>query len=171
MRSFSWRATLRTCGALSLILATPAVAGITDPNLPSLPETLARPKVVYSVIGVVNGAVLATVFRCTNIDEDYVEIGVELFDSDGSRINSVSIGNGSLFTLPGQTGTFSTGAVSAFGADEVILLQNILHSGSARIVASSRKILCDALIVDRTTNAPASMVTLPVFSRLKQKGD
>ncbi len=46
-----------------------------------------------------------------------------------------------------------------------------LRNGSARIVSDSKNITCSAFLVDTISSPPASMVSLKVIPRKKQKGD
>jgi hypothetical protein len=43
--------------------------------------------------------------------------------------------------------------------------------GTARIVATSAKLLCTAQVLDSENDPPTSITTLPIFAKLKQKGD
>jgi hypothetical protein len=43
--------------------------------------------------------------------------------------------------------------------------------GSARVLATSKKMVCTAFVLDSTSNPPVTMMQLPMIEKLKQKGD
>jgi len=55
--------------------------------------------------------------------------------------------------------------------DQAITLGSPVGNGSARIISTSKKVACGAIVADKTSNPPVSMTTLRILSKLKQKGD
>lgn len=50
-------------------------------------------------------------------------------------------------------------------------LDNFAQHGTARILATSKNIVCSALIVGLSGNPPAAMASPSVVAKTKQKGD
>lgn len=158
---------------VTLILAAaaaPARAGIADSPLPMLGGV--RAKHVFSVPGVITLGLFQTVFVCTSLEKDKeIRLGVELFDEDGGiPKNDVEAGEGALDVGAGDTVILATGNTGAFAEDLIIDFSGVIRVGSARIVATSTKIMCSALLVDPTSAPPVSMAPLTVISKAKQKG-
>jgi hypothetical protein len=162
---------LATSCAISVILVSlPIDAGIGDKDLPPLNGQ--KTKLLYTVSGVTDTGALATVFHCTSTERDggkTIELGIEVFDLFGSRANDVTAGDGVTSMPPGHTRTLSTHATVGFG-NEAEINTGTVAQGSARIIASSKNVLCSAMLVDAVNNAPTSMVMLPVFRTTKQGG-
>ena len=146
------------------------ICGITDTPLPVFSDG-SKAKLIYSVPGVIaNRAGMATSFHCTNIDKKPVTIGVEIFQWNGIVQNDVSLNQGVITDiLPGNTRTFSTQNTVVFFDDNIILGGQSIFQGSARIIATSNKIICSAMQVSET-DPPAAMVALPVLKGKSQKG-
>jgi hypothetical protein len=163
-------------GGITLCLtvaAAPARAGIVDTPLPVLPSTGEQSKLVFAITGVISrsAATLETVFHCTNLDSKPVEIAVEVFDLGGTRVNDASTGVGAAVHQPGVTLTYVTRDTAAYAEDVFLGISVPINQGSARIVATSSKIICTAQVLDEVNNPPASITALHVVSRTKQKGD
>lgn len=157
---------------LGLAAAPLLHAGVIDSPIPAIGDV--KLKHVYTVTGVSDGDDLGTVIFCTNVDKRNVIVAVEVFTSGGGApVNDVTTGNGALVASPGQTSTFEIpgqGIASVF-EDTKIDTPVQIKSGSARILASSAKILCAAALMDKFNVAPTSMASLPVFKRGGQQGD
>ena len=140
--------------------AAPTFAGIVDSPIPAPFK-----QHVYSVSGVVNDG-WATMFFCTNADKKAVTIGVEVFGEAGGAPANDAASN-ALLTLPGQSVLFVTNGVGGFLADSG-LSPGTISKGSARILSTSKKIVCSAVLAktDGTSMAPLSVV-----AKTKQKGD
>lgn len=166
--------TLSTLVAVLMLAAAPAFAGIVDSPLPLLDgEKLLH---VFSVTGVTSagGGGLETSFRCTSMDVRHIAIGVEIFNFDGNAppLNDVNTGNGLVRPVAsGDSITISTANTAAFTEAAILGGIGSVYSGSARIISTSKKILCTAILLDPTNAPPTSMVQLPVFAGTKQKGD
>ena len=150
-------------------LATPAFAGIVDTPLP---ELLAGKKTfhVYSVSGVNGGGggLLGTYFSCTSTDAATIQVGVETFPHLGGGPGNDAVAT-SLAVGPGATVIFGT-----CGADGIILdseLGGCEPGGSARILATSQKLVCTAFLASRLGTPPTSMVYLTIIKKTKQKGE
>ena len=153
--------------ALCLMGATSALAGIADSPLPVL-QAGATTQFLYSVPGVVNNGILATVFICTSTDTATMQVGVEVFgDFGGAPANDATAT--SLSVAPGATVNFRTGALVWLGGNSSSLIPGPVESGSARILATSKKLTCTAFLADPSNAPPTSMVYLTIIAKLKQK--
>jgi hypothetical protein len=171
---------LRACAAAAaLAVATPAVAGLVDSPVPNLDGQAAE--VVFYVPGVQSTARngdtpdLDTVFTCTSLESSQTVImSVEVFQYDGSG----PVGNWlpKVYLIPGQTGSISTNNTVGYGADDRLDLETQVPGGAARIISTSKKIICSAVLA-RTASSihehdpyPAPSCNLRVVRNL-QKGD
>ena len=155
--------------AVTLLVApVPALAGIVDTPLPVLVP--GKPTLhVYSVSGVGHwGGFMAAYFSCTSTDTASVQVGIEVFPNGGGAPANDAAAT-SLAVQPGQTVRFGT--QSAVGLSIDSNLGAPVSGGSARILATSKKLVCTAFLADRTNGPPTSMVYLTVISKLKQKGE
>ncbi len=147
--------------ALAVGISAPpqAHAGIADSPLPQFAD--GKPSVVVlAVSGVVKKDRLQTDFQCTVLDSVAVDVGVEIFGPDGTLQNDVQAGNGALLNVaPGQTVTFGTTGTVAYLESAVITLSAVAQ-GSARVVASSGRVSCNALVLDKAVTPPASISAL-----------
>jgi hypothetical protein len=159
-----------SCAIAFILVSLPIQAGIGDKDLPLLAGR--KPKLLYTVVGVRDGASLATVFFCTSTERSggaTIQLGIEVFQWSGALLNDVTAGFGRISISPGQTWTLTTRNVLGF-TDDNLLSTGPVDQGSARIFASSKNIICSAMIVDAINAPPTSMVMLPVFRTTKQKG-
>jgi hypothetical protein len=156
----------RALGIVALtILARPAAAGIADSPLPVL--TAGEPTYhLYSVPGAIAGGGLGTYFSCTSTDTAPMQVGVELFSSAGGGPFNDAAAT-SLNVAPGATVIFGTGG--ALGISINSNLGGSFSKGSARILATSRKVACTAFLADNGNAPPTSMAQLTIIARLKQK--
>jgi hypothetical protein len=160
--------------AVAALLLTPALAisGVVDTPLGSFTDGK-KAKLVYSVPGVIsNQGGLETSFHCTNLDSKPIDLGVEVFQWDGTQLNSIATNTGVVIGVAvGQQFTLSTGPTAAFSDDIVILGGTVVNQGSARIVSTSTKIICSATMVSATGTPPTSLTSLPVLKGKTQKGN
>jgi len=157
---------LATLG-LALAAAPAASAGIVDGPLPLL---AGQPtKHVFSVPGIVTQGPFAAVFLCTSAERDEpVWIGVEVFDDRGDLENDVAAGEGAVELAPGDTAVIATSNTAAFVEDAIVGV-GVIGGGSARIVATSMRILCSALLSDFSAAPPTSMAPLTIVAKTTQK--
>lgn len=173
MRTLHFGVTLFVMSVGLLWAGTVGAASIGDP-VPASLDGSTPVRHIYSVTGVRESASadLSTLFMCTNTQKTGagdIVVGVQVFDSDGTRdTGDVTTGSGVGSISPGETRTFSTENTAAFSG--TVLGTDDVFQGSARILATSSKIICTAMIVENTNSPPTSMVSLPVFKKLKQKG-
>lgn len=148
------------CAAASVGLQwKDADAGIIDSPLPQFADGKAG-IVVWAVSGVVKRVRLQTDFQCTVLDTVAVDVGVEIFGPDGTLQNDVQAGNGAVLDVaPGQTVTFGTTGTAAYLESTVITLSGV-SQGSARVVASSDRVSCSAVVLDSAVTPPASISAL-----------
>jgi hypothetical protein len=177
-------------GLVMMASAMPAGAAGDGPvNTPLSPfKDGSLGKYLWTVPGVVKKQGFVTEFTCTNLDAPgtAADIGVEIFDETGTRLNDVSgtppAGcNGAMLGVPaGHTVTFSNGATVQFHEDCIIAIAGGT-SGSARILSTSSKIACNAIIADgknvvlttggSPTGVSPSVATLKLIKKAKQFGD
>ena len=70
---------------------------------------------------------------------------------------------------PGQSVSFATNwQLGDLGA-QVDLNAAFLSHGSARILATSKKIMCTAFLADKNNDPPTSMTYLTIIAKTKQK--
>ena len=152
------------CAALAA--GPQARAGIADTPLPVL-SAGSTTFHLYSVPGVIAGGGLDTYFSCTSTDTATMQVGVELFASAGGAPDNDAVAT-SLSVGPGATVIFGTG-----GAAGISISSNLggsFSKGSARILATSKKLACTAFVADTGNAPPTSMVHLDMIAKLKQKG-
>lgn len=151
--------------AFGVLLTGHAIAGIADSPLPVLlPGSTTLH--VYSVLGVIGaGGGLGTYFSCTSTDTAPIQVGVELFGAAGGPPSNNAV-TSSLSVAPGATVVFGTVSPVAFLVDSTL---GILGNGSARILATSKKLACTAFVADRLNAPPTSAWQLTVIAKTKQK--
>ena len=158
------------CAITVILVSLPSDAGIGDKDLPLLNGE--KTKLLYTVVGVRDSANLATSFLCTSTERsggNRILIGIEVFLWNDDLRNDVTLGQGVVNVVPGGTVTLSTHDTNAFVEDNDISTGSV-DQGSARIFATSKNVLCAAMILDAINNPPTSMVMLPVFRATKQGG-
>ena len=154
--------------AFGLIVATAptARAGIADSPLPVLVagQTTLH---LYSVPGVIGSSSLQTFFSCTSTDTAPMQVGVEIFPGTGGAPGNDAAAT-SLNIPAGATRIFGTS--SAVG---IVIHSNVggtgSFSGSARILATSKKLACTAFVADNGNDPPTSAWQLTIIAKLKQK--
>ena len=159
------------CAITVILVSLPSYAGIGDKDLPLLNGQ--KTKLLYTVVGVMDDDHLTTVFNCASTERrngKTIEIGIEVFDKIGWLINEIAVGEGTISVAPGHHVTLNTRGTLAFDEDENINTGGVINQGSARIFATSKNVLCSAMIVEIYNNPPTSMVMLPVFRMTKQGG-
>jgi hypothetical protein len=150
--------------AVSCLISSVALAGIADSPLPVL---LAGKKTIhlYSVPLVVNYGGVATFFACTSTDTATMQVGVEGFPfPGGAPINDATAD--SLSFAPGATVIFGTSTAAAIPVDSTI---GFVSRGSARILSTSKKLVCNVFMADVTNAPPTSMAQLTIIAKVKQK--
>ncbi len=151
-------------GLTALALAAPAHAGIADTPLPQFSDGKAS-QLILAVPGVIKRARLQTDFLCTSFDSVPVDVGVEIFDTAGVRLNDVATGAGALLNVgPNQTVTIGTSGTAAFLESLVIAISGVAP-GSARVVASSPRVRCNVVILDNAVTPPVAMGTITTTLR------
>ena len=159
--------------AVGLLVCTASVApaGVIDSPVPLVNGQ--KVKTVFIVPGVTAGiADIETQFLCTSLDSKSAILAIEVFDDvGGGPLNDVTAGNGVDSAVdPGQTTTLETNNIASFQSDDHIDAVNA-NSGSARILSTSTKITCTALLVGgASAGTPTSMASLQVIKK-SQKGD
>jgi hypothetical protein len=140
------RSLLVLTAALALMLAGSlmARAGLADSGIPRLQGQKAVH--LYSVPGIVNGNNLGTYFSCTSTGTVLMWVAVELFqDAAGAPLNDAS--GTALSVAPGATVTFGTSLAFRLGLDENLGAPEIAN-GSARILATSKALVCTAFVAE-----------------------
>ncbi len=151
---------------LAVSLPAPAYAGAVDSPLPNLGAGTTT--IVFYVPGVVKNNALETVFMCSNLDVAEVRVAVELFGGDGvGPINDVTTGDGLVILGVGTAAAIVTGSTAGFSEDEIINAATLIRAGTARVVATSPRIACTAMVTHDATQPPASVYSLQVVGRNK----
>ena len=104
--------------------------------------------------------------NCTSTDTATMQVGVELFGSGGGAPGNDAAAT-SLSVAPGATVIFGVG--SAAGISINSSLGGVFSKGSARILATSKKLACTAFLADDGNAPPTSMSQLTIIAKLKQK--
>jgi hypothetical protein len=152
--------------SLSLGLSVPAFAGIVDSPLPEL-EPGKTTVHVYSVPGIIELLGLSTFYSCTNTDSGNIRIGIEAFGpAGGAAINNAAMT--SVAVLPGGTVTFGGNSAVGIAVNSDLNLP-MTARGSARILATSKKLICTAYTADTGNSPPASAWQLTIIAKTKQK--
>ncbi len=158
------------CAITVILVSLPTDAGIGDKDLPLLNGQ--KTKLLYTVTGVRDSSNLATLFHCTSTESTSgkdIRLGVEVFQWDGTSTNDIASNFGVEIISPGRTVTLATQSISSFSEDDA-MNTGAIFQGSARIFATSKNVLCAAMIVDPINDPPTSMVMLPIFRATKQGG-
>jgi hypothetical protein len=154
---------LAACAAL--LIAPEAYSGIADSPLPVL-SAGATTLHLYSVPGVIGGGGLGTYFACTSTDTVSIQVGVELFGpAGGAPANDAAAS--SLSVAAGGTVIFGTGAAAGISISSN--LGGGFSKGSARILATSKKVACTAFLADVGNAPPTSMAQLTIIKKTTQK--
>src|SRR2546425_9927560 len=96
-----------------------------------------------------------------------MQVGVEVFPSPGGAPCNDAAAT-SLSVAPGATVIFGTGAAAGISIDSSVGGCSF-SKGSARILATSKKLACTAFLADRGNAPPTSMAQLTIIAKLKQK--
>ncbi len=162
MKRFALLAALLLAGH---IVATRALAGIADSPLPVLiaGKTTLH---LYSVPSVVSSLGLGTYFGCTSTDTAAMQVGVELFFPAGGAPANDAVAT-SLSVAPGATVIFGTGAAAGISISSN--LGGSFSKGSARILATSKKLVCTAFVADTGNAPPTSSWQLTIIKKTMQK--
>ena len=146
--------------ALTALMPAIAGAGITDPPPAAMPNR------VFTTTGAIKTDKLDTVIACTDVDSAPVTLKAQFYDQDGTLLN----GAGPNFSImPGGSIHFATG--NLVGIPLSVSFNVSEFYGSARLVATSKKLICTGYVVDNASDPPAVMRTLPMVRGLAQKGD
>src|SRR2546426_8329797 len=152
---------------VALAIATVAQAQIDSPP-PALQGQASFH--LWSVPGVMGIGVLETFFPCTNTTGAPIRVGIEVFGpAGGAAANDPSAT--SLNVVAGATVLFGTNGAAGLSVDGT-LGAGFISKGSARVLATAKSgIICGAFLADPSNAPPASMTTLMVVKKTKQKGD
>lgn len=114
--------------------------------------------------GLVKRSRVETNVFCTSLAPTPVNIGVEVFARDGSRLNDVGAGRGAAIDVPpGTTVTFGTTGTEAFLETTVIVLPGV-SQGMARVVSTSGAVRCAAQVLDSAVTPPVSISELTGYA-------
>src|SRR2546425_264056 len=153
--------------ALCATWTAPAAAGIADSPLPQLLPG-ATTFHLYSVPAVIRSAGLGTFFACTSTDTATMQVGVEAFGTGGGAPANDAVAT-SLSVAPGAMVIFGTGPAAGISIDSSIGFG--ASRGSARILATSKKLACAVFMADTGNAPPTSMAQLTIIAKLKQKAE
>ncbi len=144
---------------LTVLALTPAAhAQITSPPP-------AGTNFLYAVPGVVNALGVGTYFACTSVFSATQTVTAQIFGADGASVSSQSV-----TVAAGATTMFGTQGAAGLGTDTDLTAGFVLK-GSARILSTSKSLICTAFLADATSAPPTSMVYLTIVAKTKQKGE
>ncbi len=155
---------------VAIAAAATARAGIANSPIPPLQGQPAAH--VFSVSGVVTSGGLGTFFSCTSTAKSNILVSVEVFDDDGTgSCNDASAV--SQVVPPGGTVMFATQNSSTAFSSAHLLTPSPIHigAGSARILATSKSVVCSAFVADAYNAPPTTMARLNIVAKTKQKGE
>ncbi len=162
---------LRKLTIVVALILVPGVAagGVADTALPELLPG-AKTRHLFSVPGVTDITCFGTYFSCTSLDTSTMQVGVELFGGPGGILPANDAVATSLSVAPGATVVFGTSTP----ADPGIGLQSniggaAIGSASARVLATSKKLMCTVFITDRCNFPVTFMNHLTIIAKKKQK--
>jgi hypothetical protein len=72
-----------------------------------------------------------------------------------------------VLVAPGATVLFGTTNAAGFHLDQELFVTTV--KGSARILSTSRSLICTALLADAANEPPTSMTSLTIIAKTKQK--
>jgi len=116
---------------------------------------------------VINSGGLGTYFSCTSTDTATMQVGVELFASPGGAPVNDAVAT-SLSVAPGATVMFGTSGAAGLSINSS-LGGGSMSKGSARILATSKKLACTTFLADVSNAPPTSMAQLTIIAKVKQK--
>jgi cysteine-rich repeat protein len=137
----------------------------TEPTPGARPSSIALPQfsdgkpATHAALfpGAINRANVETAFFCTSLDSQPIDVGVELLGSSGSALNAISSGNGAVLGVaPGETVTIATTGTAAL-LESTVLVTSPVSQGLARVVSTSAKLVCSAMVLDAGLQPPVSM--------------
>jgi len=161
--------------AAFMFVASPpprSVAGIAESPLPVLQAGVST-QFLCSVPGVRNdgGSNLGTFFVCTSTSTSPQVVSVEVFaDTGGGPTNNAS--TNAQTVAPGGTvrfGTASAGSLFQSGFANQGNLALGAFIGSARILSTSKSLICTAFVADVGNATPESGSQLTIVKKAKQK--
>jgi hypothetical protein len=155
--------------ALGCLISSTAWAGVVDSPLP---ELVAGKKThhVFTVPGFVETIALGTFFSCTSLEKTAtIQVGVEAFGSSGGNAVNDPVAS-SLALAPGETRIFGSRAAAGISVDSV-LATSAVQKGSARILATSKRLGCTAFVADTGNFPPTTSWQLTITKKKSQKGD
>ena len=138
------------------------------PSLGAAPTSIALPTFAnahaathsVAVPGIAKRGSLEMAFLCTSLATGMIDVGVEIFGTNGTVQNSIAGANGAILDVaPGRTVTIATSGTAAFLDDALITTAGI-SQGMARIVSNSGELTCAALMLDAGVTPPTSMTSL-----------
>lgn len=161
------RALVRVAAFSALTVASADAQLFYDPP----PSLMGQPSYrLYSIPGVISGfGGLETFFSCSNTTDSSIRVGVEVFGPLGGAASNDPSAT-SLDLGPGASAIFGTQAAAG-----ISLSSNLGASGTkglARILGTESKgIICSAFLADALSAQPASIASLTITKKTKQKGD
>jgi hypothetical protein len=113
---------------------------------------------------VIDTASLGTYFSCTSTDTKTIFISVEVFNAGGFQANDPS--TFVIDAFPGETHTIGTHTAAGIPSGSLNVSTN---GGSARILSTSKSLVCTAFVADRVNTPPQTSWSLTIIAKTKQK--
>lgn len=166
-----WPAGLGWLAVFGVMALAPAVGWAQQiGDKPPLLNGTEKPKQILIATGL-HSSSAAAVFFCTSLEKDGgddITLGVEWW-SGTSFENDVTVGEGVVSVSPGDTKILATHDTAHFQGENVIPSATGASQGAARIMATSKKLVCTAYSVDKDNNPPTFMTDVPLYVQGKQK--
>jgi hypothetical protein len=118
-----------------------------------------------------DSASAAAVFVCTSMERTGgkdITLGVEWW-SGTSFENDVTLGEGVVVMTPGDTRILATHDTAHFQGETLIPNASGATRGSARILATSKRIVCTAYSADKDNDPPTFLTDVPLYVKGRQK--
>jgi hypothetical protein len=121
------------------------------------------------VPGVIEQGVVSTYFSCTSTDTVPIKVGVETFPNLGGGPSNDAVTT-SVTAGPGATVILGTRTPSWTVIDGLLGV-GVLPRGSARILSTSKKLVCTAFLAEAGSAPPTFMNQLTIVAKTKQKAE
>ena len=133
-----------------------------------------RAKLLFSIPFVHSDVNVATCVSCSDTSKNDSGTGeywaVEFIDN-GTAANDLTLGDGVVFVdWGGDTDIMCTRSPASIGAMTAGVGAQDIFEGSARVVATTKTLMCTAFMVPVLGDPPGFMTMLPMYRTSKQKG-
>lgn len=151
-----------------------ASAGIADSPLPVLAEGV-KTLHLYSVPGIVSSSATGSFVACTSTAKAPIHVSVEIFTPAGQPFSNAAVDV--LTVAPGATVTYATRGATGCDPPAGIAVDRLIggcglqlaKQGSARVLATSKALICHAFTANVFSVPPESRSQLTIVAKTAQK--